>query len=500
MSFIDNINNWFGKKAFSYGLKVLRKTSTDRSHPERFKARDGIKATEDAQGLRQTNDLISSYLKGLSSGAIGEGLTLQYKSPDRELNQKVEDWLDFWSEVGNCNNRGMFRQESERFLIEEGAIKGGFIIRHRWDKRYKTLYKFEILSCDNIDRSKNDFTKNLYFGTQVNTIGEIDGLWLYNDGQRMSSSYVKMNRGSTPQLTLYLDIWSDPHQYTNITTIAATLNTLDKLSAYTDAELKSADGRATKSVIIATPTYEIMLKAQEKILENKSLSDTDKATAEQQYMDLLNQFTPTGLHSEAIGVMPGSQVWDLKASSDSIFADLSENSKQMISKSLGLSPSTVAGLPESSYNVALKNTQSDERQYAIAAQKLIEKVMKQIIRNAIEAGYLLNEYDLPNFYDLRERTYNRYLKITRKKIGHIDPLKQNTGDATAVESNFTSNIEVIANAGKDYIDVIADQVAYELERKQQFEKAGLQYIQTGTDKIALERAKNEIKLQDQQGE
>ena len=308
-----------------------------------------------------------------------------------------------------------------------------------------------------------------------------------------------MNRGSTPQLTLYLDIWSDTHQYTNITTIAATLNTLDRLSAYTDAELKSADGRATKSVIIATPTYEIMLKAQEKILENKSLSDTDKATAEQQYMDLLNQFTPSGLHSEAIGVMPGSQVWDLKANSDSIFADLSENSKQMISKSLGLSPSTVAGLPESSYNVALKNTQSDERQFAIAAQKLIEKVMKQIIRNAIEAGYLLNEYDLPNFYNLRERTYNRYVKITRKKIGHIDPLKQNTGDATAVESNFTSNIEVIANAGKDYIDVISDQVAYELERKAQFEEAGLQYIQTGTDKIALERAKNEIKLQDQQG-
>ena len=95
--------------------------------------------------------------------------------------------------------------------------------------------------------------------------------------------------------------------------------------------------------------------------------------------------------------------------------------------------------------------------------------------------------------------WNRYLKITRKRLGHIDPLKQNTGDATAVEFGFNSHITVISDQGRDFEDVIDDEVEYERIRKEKFEEAGLTYIQTGTDKIALEKAKQEIQTQDQQG-
>lgn len=498
---LEFISKWFQKKSFNHNLNITRKNFKDISHPEKYKTRDGLKATEEAQVLRQNNDIVSSYLDALSSGVVGEGLTLQYKSDDEELNKKVESWLEYWSEAGNCCTRNeMFRQEAERFKIKEAAIKGGYIIRHHWDKRYKTLYKFEILSCDNIDRKKNNFSKNLYFGTQVNTLGQIDGLWLYNSPDRSTSTYVKMKRGNTPQLTLYLDIWVDPHQYTNITTIAATLNTLDKLAAYDNAEVKSAQGRADKSVIIATPTYEIMLKAQEEIMNNVKSTSSDKAEAMRQYMEMIKDFTPTGLHEGAIGVMPGSEVWDLKQTNDTVYADINENSKRILSKSLGLSPSTVTGIPESSYNVALKNAQQDETKYAIEGQKLIEKDLKITYRNAIEAGYLLGEYDIPDYYNTRERVWNRYIKITRKKRGHIDPLKQNTGDAVAVEQGFKSKVDVISDQGKDYVEVIADEVRYELERKKQFEDQNLQYIQTGTDKIALERAKQEIQNQDSQGE
>ena len=496
---ILNPANWFrSQKSFPYGLKTLNKTHRDNSHPERYKANDGIKATTDAQALRVTNDIVAAHLKALRSGVVGEGLTLQYKSDDEELNQKVEEWLEYWSEVGNCNTREIFRAEGERNLAVEAEIKGGFIIRHHWDKRYKTLYKYEILSCDNIDRTKNNFSRNLYFGTQVNSLGKIDGLWLYDSADRSTSKYIKMTRGGTPQLTLYLDLWTDPHQYTNITTIAPILNALDKLATYDTAEVSSAEGRANKSVIIATPTYEIMLNAQKAIIESNGTSTSDKAEAEKQYMEMINSMTPTGLHEEAIGVMPGSEVWDLKASGTTVYAEINDNAKRTIARGLGLSASTIMGIPESSYNVALKNTQADEREYAIKGQMLIEKALKTIYRNAIEAGYLLDEYDLKDYYASRERVWNRKLKITRKKIGHIDPLKQNTGDAAAVESGFNSNIKVIADDGGDYMDVIRDQVRYELAKKAEYEKHGLQYIQSGTEKIAVEQAKVEIQKQDEE--
>jgi hypothetical protein len=66
------------------------------------------------------------------------------------------------------------------------------------------------------------------------------------------------------------------------------------------------------------------------------------------------------------------------------------------------------------------------------------------------------------------------------------------------ESGITSNIEIIGNNGKDWQEVIDDQVKYELYKKQRFEDEGLLYIQTGADKIKLEQIKNEIKKDEQQ--
>lgn len=490
---LDAFKGFFAKKAITHGLNVLRKINTTSSHPEKTKARDGIKATEDAQALRLNNDIVGSYVKALKSGVIGEGTSLQFKSPDIELNQKVERWLSYWSEVGNCSIREiLFRQEAERNMIAEAAIRGGFIIRHHWDKTFKTLYKFEILSCDNIDRTKNDFTKGLYFGTQTTIKGKIEGLWLYKDNKRIDSEYVRLYKGETPNLTLYLDIWTDPQQYTNISPLAIILNTLDKLASYDNSEVKGAEERAKKSIIIASQTYDIMVKAQEELV-NQAKAPVDKEEAMKVLGEMLKEFTPTGLHEGAIGVMPGSEVWDLKTTGDTIYADINQNSKQILSKALGLSPSTVAGIPESSYNVALKNAQADEREYAIQAQMLMEKVLKIIYRNAIEAGYLLNKYEMKNFYLMQdEEKYGNYLKITRKKIGHIDPLKQSLGDEARIMAGFESHSQVIADAGRDAEEVILDEVSYELMRKKAYEDAGLIYIQTGTDKIELEKYKRKL--------
>lgn len=500
MSILNSFIGLFQKKAVAHNLNTLRKVSTDASHPEQYKSRDAILATRDAQALKLNNDLVSSYVKALKSGVIGEGTTLQYKSDNSELNKKVERWLEYWAEVGNCSVREvLFRQEAERNMVSEAAIRGGFIVRHHWDKRFKTLYKFEIISCDNIDRTKNDFLRGLYFGTQTTSIGSIDGLWLYEDQNRSKSKFVKMKQGSTSKITLYLDIWADPQQSTNITPLASILNTLDRLATYESAEIKSAEERARKSIIISTPAYEMMLKAQETVI-TQTKSGANREEAQKVYQEMIESFTTVGLHEGAVGVYPGSEVWDLKSDGNTIYADINENSKQILSRALGLSASTIAGIPESSYNVALKNSQADEREYAIMAQMITEKVLKKIYRNAIEAGYLLGKYNMPNYYQDKEENYDRNLKITRKRLGHIDPLKQGLGDEVSKNAGFKSTTEIITDRGKDPEEVIEDEVNYEKMRREKYEKAGLTYIQNGTDKIKLEETKQNIIQDDVKGE
>lgn len=493
-SFADGFfSSVLGKKAFAYNTKAMLNKIRDTSHPENYKARDGLEANKDVQAFRTNNDLVASYGKAIESGVVGTGFTLQYKSPDRELNKKVEAFLSYWSEDENCEVTGrFFRQDLERFMAVEASIVGGFIIRHHWDKKLNTLYSPEILSTTNIDRTKNDFAKGLFFGVQVDKLGRISGIHIYDNATRMNSTFNSMKN-----LTLFVDVWSDPHQYTNVSPVAPILNTLDKLASYTDSEVTGAEKRANKSIIVATPMYNILVEAQMQAIKNAE-TEADKELAQEEYMKLISEFSGIGIHDGATPIAPSAdtQVWDLKQSGDTIYADISLNSKQILSKALGLSASTVAGIPESSYNQALKTSQQDEGRYAIIAQKIVEKVCKKMYRNAIEAGYLLGFYDLSDYYT-NKMLYNSYLKIGRRQLGHIDPLKQNSSDVVAVKAGFSSHTEIASTRGKDIEEVIDDQVNFELMKKQKFEEAGLKYIQTDMEKLELELIKQEDSSEDE---
>ncbi len=489
--------SWFGGKAYQYGKSSLKNIQRSGRHHEEIKARDAIEANKDAQAYRTNNDLVASYIKALQSGVVGTGFTFQYKSDDEKLNQKVESWFNHWSEIGNCEITGrFFRQDAERFLVAETGTKGGLLVRHHWDKRLtdsygkKIGYKFEILSTDTIDRTKNDFATGLFFGVQTTQMGTISEIHIYENSQRLSSKKVKMKN-----LTLFVDIWTDPHQYTNVTPIAPILNTLDRLATYTTAEIDGAKKRSEKSVIIATEAYTIMLEAQKQYIKEVQSQypngSQEVEAAQREYQEIIAGFSATGLHDGAVPIMPGdnTQVWDLKTSGDTVYADISLNSKQIISRGLGLSASTVAGLPESSYNVALKNAQADEREYAIVGQKIIEKLLKTIYRNAIEAGYMLNKYEIKNYFT-NKIEYNGYIKITRKQISHIDPIKSANANKLAKDNGFSSTVAIVANDGRDYLDVIRDEITYELARKKAFEDANLVYVQSGQEQIAVVKEKN----------
>lgn len=499
MSWYSPLRNWLGQKAFAFGAKSMWKVAKDNSHPEKHKARDALQANLDAQAFRTNNDIIAAYSKAVQNGVVATGFNLQYKSPDEKLNEQVEFFLSHWSEYGNCELTGrFFRQELERFVVAEACTIGGLIIRHHWDKKLPTLYNMEIISTTKIDRTKNDFAKGLFFGVQTDRLGKITGIHIYKDDNRQASELVSMKH-----LILYVDIWTDPHQYTNVTPLAPILNTLDKLAAYSDAELDSVRERSKKSVIIATEAYSVMLSAQEEYAKNvkkeKGETSTEYAQAVEEYQEILSGFSASGLHENATPIMPGdnTKVWDLKSDNSTIYADINLNSKQVMSRAFGLSPSTVTGIPESSYNTALKNAQLDEEQYAIIGQQVVEKILKASYRKAIEAGYILDFYEIEDYYTNKIK-YDSYLKITRRKKGHIDPLKQNAGDALATSEGFESSIEVISNRGRDYQDVIKDEVTYELAKKKAFEKEGLTYIQSGTENLKLVEAKEQIKQQDEE--
>jgi capsid protein len=481
---IWNPFDWFGKKTTPYNLGMTLGMSRDKVHPER---KVSVSETnKEANTLRYSNDMVSAYSKAVKRGVVGTGFSLQFKTDDNNINAQAEDWLKYCSEKGNADfTKRFFRQKLERMIADELAIKGGVLIRHHWDKRFPTLYAPEILSMDTIDRKKYDFSKGLYSGIQINNFGQITGIWIYKNNERLSSVFV-------PIKNLELEVLEfDPHQYGNISPLATIMLRMDDISTYTTEELKNAKKRAEKSLVAATPAVDKFLTAQEEymqaMLKQYGEDSTQFERAKQDYKKALQEFSAPGFHDAAEVMMEGTQIFDLQQNGTSEYNNLSINSKQTISKGMGYSAASIMGIPENSYNSALKSAQEEEEENAIIGQSVLA-VTIQIYRRQVEAGVILGEIDILDYFT-RKRYYDRKLSATRKIKGHIDPLKQINADAAEVEAELESIIQKLANKNRDYEDVIDDNVRYELTKKAKFEEAGLEYIQTGTEKIAQERAK-----------
>ena len=102
------------------------------------------------------------------------------------------------------------------------------------------------------------------------------------------------------------------------------------------------------------------------------------------------------------------------------------------------------GIPENSYNSALKSAQEEEDENAILGQSVIA-ICEQIELRRIEAGILLGKIDIKDFY-VNKDEYELNLHITRKIKGHIDPVKQRNSEALAVLTGTESRVSIIASA------------------------------------------------------
>jgi capsid protein len=490
MKIWDSIFSVFGRnKTTPYNLGMTIGYSRDKEHPER---KVSVQRTnEEANTLRYTNDIVSAYDRTVKRGVVGSGFSLQFKTDNPEINTQVEDWLEYCSEKGNADfTRKLFRQKLERMIASELAIKGGVMIRHHWDKRFPTLYAPEILSMDTIDRSKFDFAKGLYSGIQTNKFGQITGVWIYKDQKRLGSVFV-------PKKNIEIEVLEyDPHQYGNISPLATIMLRLDDMTVYTEQELKNAKKRAEKSLVAATPAVDNYLLAIEDYIaqETKRGNTAEAERARQEYQKALKEFSAPGFHDAAQMMHKETKIWDLQKTDSSQYNDLLLQSKQTVSRGLGYSIASIMGIPENSYNSALKSAQEEEEENAILGQSVIT-ICKEIYRRQIEAGVILNELNIPDYYS-NKRYYDRKLSVTRRIKGHIDPSKQKSADKLAVDNGFDSKIALIAGQNKDYEDVIADEVRYETARREAFKKAGLSYIQTGTEQLTIEKTKQDAKTKE----
>ncbi len=402
------------------------------------------------------NDLVSSVRKAFENGTIGTEIPIQMRTKDSQFNNDFEKWLKIWSLKGNCEVSGRFyRGLAERSLIGYALVQGGFIIRHHYNEKWLIPYKFEIIPLHMIDR-RETITLNGYInGIKINSYGEIQSILIYTDNNKEISEPV-----SYKDLTLYLNPFLDPTQYTGLSELAPILATLDMLEQYSQAELSSAKERADTPLIIKTHLYAELLE----ILKQKA-KQNGKNLTNKELSELYKKFKINGTIKGANYIPSDDEVVQMSKAKDTVFQALDNTSKRTISSGVGLSSQSTFREMPSSYNAALLNNQKDDREYAIALKNFTELVWREVIAKRLLESLILsgkvkaNDYwELPYFYHIS-------LEFQRASTAHIDPAKNETANAKALENGVKNKVDIISQQGGDYEENIRKEIQYEISKK-----------------------------------
>lgn len=479
------------------------KTYEDKIAPESQAVNEYVK------GMSRNNSFFSATSRSYRKGAVGTGFNIQSKtniqyddvSFDKEFEKHIRKWSRKQGGVSsgrsNCDLNGkLFFAKAQRVMADEYAVKsGGFIVRHHYSKMFAYGYKFEIIPLQLIDITKHNPELKQYNGLEFDKNNEISAIWIYADPIKSTSTRVPYK-----QLTLAVNTWVDPTQYSGVSPLAGVLEALEYIDAYKTSEQKGAKKIADNPIFIKTPYFTELMKAEAKeyATENNTTDVTPTFDIIKSIFGLRRLDTKTNPESFTY-VADDEEMWEAGKNRESIYNDMYGNETKTASAGIGLTASSTVGAMSSSYNEALRGVQSEEEEFKIVAQELVEDVLREMIEVRLLHGLVMKGIMSPPNYWANPEKY-RETVFMRVEKGHIDPVKTAKAKTEDIQVNGTlSMVRALAKDGIDYETHLTEQRLWDealLEEKKalkkKYEDAGIVYPESvSTSKITDDDLKEE---------
>jgi len=457
---LSKIKDYFfkGGNYFYSNFEALNFMNTNNDDFELYKAHNAKELNEKVSALNLNNDLVSSIRLAYEKGVIGTSINIQSRTDNQDFNSQFEYYIKQWSKRGNCEITGRFyRGLMERSLIGYSKIQGGFIIRHHYNKKWDIPYKLEIIPLSMIDTAEDNIYENKINGLKINNFGELKGIYIYTNSMRETSQLI-----SAKDLTLFVIPFADPTQYSGVSPLAPIVATLDMLSAYNVAELRTAKQKAKGAIVVKTNLFNTILDIKKEKAKSSGLGNR---VSEEELYNLYKAFKINGSLDGANYIPSDDDVINLQAKADSIFDSLDGSSKRTISAGAGLSTQSTFREMPSSYNAALLNAQLDEKQYAIDFTDFVEMVWRDVIEvRLLDALILSNKITLKDYW--ADPSKYREVEFIRESTSHIDPAKVEKAYTEGLESGVLNEIDIISSKGKDYKEHLKKKMTYKKIKKQ----------------------------------
>jgi len=468
---IDYLFNKFGYTKAA-GLDIVKNEPITDDDIERIDIDFARKTREVVRWLDANGTDIGAVVNSDIFGIIGSGVNIQSRIKDKpELNESIEDYIEEWSEKGNCDTTRRFHFNSAlRAMVRFNVKDGGFLLKHHVNPDWDIPYRFELIEVGMIDISKDDHKNNLLNGLQKDKYGAITGIYVYTDQDRDKSTLVDYT-----DLIFYSPVWISISQYTAVSKLSSILPTIDKMDRYTDAELQKVTEDAKAGRYWRTGLFDEILKIVK--------AQKDETTRKVQLSTLMQTISEKGIKPSGLTAIPlGDDVVKTENLSASIYPNLNKALKQNMSASQGLSSQVVyQDASDSNYSSIKAMMAFAQIKWNSDFDDLYAEVIKPILKRVVMAGVTKGTLKISDFFT----NPRKYLKFETMRVTEIDiePSKTAQADEKKLANGTTSKREICRRRGRNYEDVLREQLEDEKLEIDMRKELGVEIVEEANDDI-----------------
>ncbi len=410
--------------------------STDRYNRDVVRAR--------ARDLERNSDMANSVVGAFKRNIVGLGFTLQARTPDEELNKKIEESWREWTKKKNCDvTETQSFNQMLRMTVERKKVDGGILFQKCYTKGGVVPFKLQALEVDELDISAMSPKKKddkVVDGIEYNSYNKPVGYWIKQYGvdgyQSLESRFVDAKD------MIFIFSKRRPSQVREMSDLTPTITRIRDANEFMNAVSVKQRVEACLSVFVKKqyPTSGIGRSSNapkpEVTYEGKAL--TPGMIMEMNPGDDVEVINPTGQATDAASYVKQQQ--------------------RLIGAGQGLSyEATSRDMSQSTYSSARQGIIEDEQTY-IEDRELIEEFEDEVYETFVISGVLSGLFNIPNFWDPEvKKSFLRHEWVEQPK-GWIDPLKEVQAMETAVKSGQKTYQQAAAENGRDWKEQIDDMV------------------------------------------
>lgn len=432
---------------YSRGNANWRAVNQSAEFTDRY-SRDTVRAR--ARDLERNSDMMNSVIGAYTRNVIGGGYTLQAKTGDDELNDRIEAAWRKWCKKQNCDVTGTQSfSQIMRMCEKRKKVDGGILIVKRYTKDGFLPFKLQTFEVDELDNSqiipKNTGNK-VVGGIEVNEYNKPKGYWIKQyslDGLTgLNPIYLEAKD------VIFLYTKHRPSQIREISDMSQTIARIRDANEFMTAVSVKERITACLAIFIKKmmPTPSGIGRGNGSAAAGQQHSYEGKTIAPGMIKEL-------NAGDEIQVVDPTGQATDA--------AKYIELQQRLVAAGQGISyEATSRDMSKSNYSSTRQGIIEDDMTYAEEKELLIE-VMDEIYETFVISMWLAGMIETREFWNEKDKYLEHSWIIAPKKW--IDPQKEANANKIALQTGQKTFKQIAAEQGgdwKEHIDEMAEVMEY----------------------------------------